>query len=99
VEGSYISLARALLKQSRFIVLDEPIANRNPIAKAQLLKTFSELKGQATVLFTSHDQELIQQADKVVILDKGAVVYAGPIPEQAPQQPPAASSQENLSNG
>jgi ATP-binding cassette subfamily C protein LapB len=98
VEGSYISLARALLKQSSLIILDEPIANRNPAAKAQLLKTFSALKGKSTVLFTSHDQELIQQADKVVILDKGAVVYAGPIPEKTPQQP-QTSSQENLPNG
>lgn len=99
VEGSYISLARALLKQSSLIILDEPIANRNPVAKAQLLETFNSLKGKSTVLFTSHDQELIQQADKVVILDKGAVVYAGPIPEQSAQQPQSAASQENLPNG
>ncbi|WP_299804584.1 peptidase domain-containing ABC transporter [uncultured Shewanella sp.] len=99
VEGSYISLARALLKQSSLIILDEPIANRNPAAKAQLLETFNSLKGKSTVLFTSHDQELIQQADKVVILDKGAVVYAGPIPEQSAQQPQSAAPQENLPNG
>jgi len=99
VEGSYISLARALLKQSSLIILDEPIANRNPAAKAQFLETFSSLKGKSTVLFTSHDQELIQQADKVVILDKGAVVYAGPIPDQSAQQPQSAAPQENLPNG
>lgn len=99
VEGSYISLARALLKQSSLLILDEPIANRNPAAKAQLLKTFSSLKGKSTVLFTSHDQELIQQADKVVILDKGAVVYAGPIPDQTAQQPQSVAPQENLPNG
>ncbi|MCK8044960.1 ATP-binding cassette domain-containing protein [Shewanella sp. 1CM18E] len=97
VEGSYISLARALLKQSTLIILDEPIANRNPAAKAALLNTFNQLKGQATVLFTSHDQELIQQADKVVILDKGAVVYAGPIPDKNQSQ--AAGSQEENSHG
>ncbi|ACJ31221.1 ABC transporter, ATP-binding/permease protein [Shewanella piezotolerans WP3] len=99
VEGSYISLARALLKQSSLLILDEPIANRNPAAKAQLLKTFNELKGKSTVLFTSHDQELIQQADKVVILDKGAVVYAGPIPDQSAQQPQPVTPQESLPNG
>ncbi|GIU23765.1 ABC transporter ATP-binding protein [Shewanella sp. MBTL60-007] len=98
VEGSYISLARALLKQSTLVILDEPIANRNPAAKAALLNTFSALKGKATVLFTSHDQELIQQADKVIILDKGAVVYAGPIPEQS-QNKATTDSEENTQNG
>ena len=99
VEGSYISLARALLKQSKLVILDEPIANRNPAAKAQLIETFSQLKGNTTVLFTSHDQELIQQADKVVILDKGAVVYVGPIPEQSPTTPQEPDSQENATHG
>jgi ATP-binding cassette subfamily C protein len=82
VEGGYISLARALLKKSSFIVLDEPNANRNPLAKQQLMKTLNELKGNATVLFSSHDQDLIKLADKVVILDKGTLVFAGPFPDE-----------------
>ncbi|MDR8525251.1 peptidase domain-containing ABC transporter [Shewanella fidelis] len=98
VEGSYISLARALLKQSSLVILDEPIANRNPAAKAALLNTFETLKGKATVLFTSHDQDLIQQADKVIILDKGAVVYAGPIPDQS-QSTASIDSEENTPHG
>ncbi|MGY5452817.1 ATP-binding cassette domain-containing protein [Agarivorans sp. MS3-6] len=82
VEGSYISLARSLLKQSTFLVMDEPLANRNPHARLQFISTLKALKGKATVLFSSHDQELIKLADKVIILDKGAAVYVGPIPQQ-----------------
>lgn len=85
VEGGYISMARAILKKSKLLVLDEPIANRNPNAKQQLLATLEQLKGNTTVIFSSHDQDLIKQADKVVVLDKGAVVFAGPIPEEAEQ--------------
>lgn len=81
-EASYISLARALLKQSTLIVLDEPIANRNPSAKAQFIKTVSQLKGQATMVFSSHDPELIKLADKVIVLDKGTVAFAGPLPDE-----------------
>lgn len=87
VESGYLSLARALLKRSSLLVMDEPIANRNPYAKKAFISALKQLKGHTTILFTSHDQELIQQADKVVILDKGTVIYAGPLPEQAP--PPA----------
>ncbi|MXR69670.1 ATP-binding cassette domain-containing protein [Shewanella sp. JBTF-M18] len=82
VESSYISLARALLKGSPLLVMDEPIANRNPFARQAFIKTLRNLKGKTTILFTTHDHSLIQQADKVVILDKGTVVYAGPLPNQ-----------------
>ncbi|WP_221076593.1 peptidase domain-containing ABC transporter [Agarivorans aestuarii] len=85
VEGSYISLARALLKGSPYLLLDEPLANRNPAAKQQLINTLEGLRGKATIVFSSHDQELIKLADKVIILDKGAAVYVGPIPSQQPQ--------------
>lgn len=83
VGSGYISLARALLKKSPLLVMDEPIANRNPFARKAFIETLTKLKGNTTILFTTHDQELIQQADKVVILDKGAVVYAGPIPNKS----------------
>ncbi|WP_153912524.1 peptidase domain-containing ABC transporter [Shewanella sp. TC10] len=95
IEGSYINLARAFIKQSPLLLLDEPIPHRNPQAKEALIKTLLNLKGNSTVLFTSHDQDLIKQADTVIILDKGAVVYAGPIPDQTAP----ASSQEQTPNG
>ncbi|WP_076537887.1 peptidase domain-containing ABC transporter [Shewanella sp. UCD-KL21] len=100
IEGSYINLARALIKQSPLLLLDEPLPHRNPQSKQQLIKTLVDLKGTSTVIFTSHDQDLIKHADKVIILDKGAVVYAGPIPKQ-PQPLDASNTamQESLING
>ena len=82
VESSYVNVARALLKNSPLLILDEPIANRNPYAKKAFINTLDELKGNTTVIFSSHDPDLIKVADKVVILDKGSVTYCGPIPEQ-----------------
>ncbi len=79
VESGYVGLAVALAKRSSLLVLDEPIANRNPEAKREFISTLTQLKGNTTVLFSSHDKDLIHQADKVIILDKGAVVYTGPI--------------------
>ncbi|WP_038177353.1 peptidase domain-containing ABC transporter [Vibrio pacinii] len=79
VESGYVGLAVALAKRSSLLVLDEPIANRNPEAKRDFISTLTQLKGNTTVLFSSHDKDLIHQADKVIILDKGSVVYTGPI--------------------
>ena len=81
VEANYIGLARALLKKSPYLLLDEPLANRNPLAKVKFIETLQSLKGKSTVLFSSHDPDLIKLADKVIILDKGNVVFAGPVPE------------------
>ena len=82
VESSYINLARALLKKSKLLILDEPLANRNPFAKKAFIQTLEQLKTNTTVIFSSHDPDLIKVADKVVILDKGVVVYSGAMPDE-----------------
>jgi ATP-binding cassette subfamily C protein/ATP-binding cassette subfamily C protein LapB len=38
------------------------------------------------VIYTSHDPDLIKLADKVVVLDEGAVVYAGPLEQPSESQ-------------
>ncbi|MGZ9898221.1 ATP-binding cassette domain-containing protein [Shewanella gaetbuli] len=99
IEGSYINLARALIKHSPLLLLDEPLPHRNPQSKQQLISTLLALKGHSTVIFTSHDQDLIKQADKVIVLDKGAVVFAGPIPDDAPPSQSQTDMQESPING
>lgn len=53
------------------------------------------------MIFTSHDPDLIKLADKVVVLDEGSLVYAGPLerePSSGLQSPPEQSlSQQPLS--
>lgn len=82
VESTYIGLAVALLKKSPFLVLDEPIANRNPYAKRAFKQTLMQRRGYSTILFSSHDKDLIELADKVIILDKGNLIYCGPMMKQ-----------------
>lgn len=99
-EASHISLARALLKSSKLLILDEPIANQDPQAKAQFIATLTKLKGNATVIFSSHDSELINLADKVIVLDKGTVAFAGPLPtKDEGSSDPSINSQAQDSKG
>lgn len=84
IEGNYISLARALIKPSNFFIFDDPISSQNQFAKQAFISTLQSLKKHSTVLFATHDQELIKQADKVIILDKGSVAYFGELPNDAP---------------
>ena len=82
LEGRYLTLARALLKKSKLLIFDDPLANYTKKEKQSFINTLQTLKGKATILFATHDQELIKQADKVIILDKGKLVYFGVLPEE-----------------
>lgn len=59
-------------------------------------QTLMKRRGHATILFSSHDKELIELADKVIILDKGSLVYCGPIIKQA--EPSQQSEQPEQAN-
>ena len=81
-------------------LMGNPVPDAHPNAK-RIFGEFVQLKkGKATVIYTSHDPDLIKLADKVVVLNEGAVVYAGPLePEQSseqeqPSEPQASQEQE-----
>jgi iron complex transport system ATP-binding protein len=73
-------LARALAQQPRLLVLDEPTNHLDIRARFELL----ELVGTAgvTTLAVLHDLDLAARScDRLVVLDKGEVVAAGPVLE------------------
>ncbi|MEO9494836.1 MAG: ABC transporter transmembrane domain-containing protein [Vibrio splendidus] len=79
--------AKALVYDYPMFLMDNPVPDAHPNAK-RIFGEFVQLKkGKATVIYTSHDPDLIKLADKVVVLNEGAVVYAGPLePEQSSNQ-------------
>ena len=92
LEGSYVSLARVLIKKSKFIILDDPIGNHNERAKQCLTEKLLRLKGHSTVLMATHDKDLIKVADKVLVLDKGSVVFFDKLPEKSSEEKPDQST-------
>jgi PrtD family type I secretion system ABC transporter len=73
-----IGLARALYGAPPLIVLDEPNANLDNSAEERLVQTLAELKGQATVVLITHRLNLLNLADKVLLLRDGTVEAFGP---------------------
>ncbi|GLY17535.1 protein-tyrosine-phosphatase [Kineosporia sp. NBRC 101677] len=79
-----ISLARALLRDSPVLVLDEPTTGLDPEAAERLIRTLRRLTGQGrTVLLVTHDRALTRYADQVVQVRAGRVAY----PAQASTRP------------
>jgi ABC-type multidrug transport system ATPase subunit len=76
--GKRISLAQALMGSPPVMLLDEPTAGLDPRIAAQLRQLMREMKGQRTLLVSSHNlHELEELCDAAAILDRGALVEAG----------------------
>jgi ATP-binding cassette subfamily C protein len=73
-ERQRISIARALLRQPQLLVLDEPTNNLDTESVVALLDIVEKLKHHATLLVVSHDQRLLQRADRVFMLESGMLV-------------------------
>lgn len=76
-EWQKLSLARALYKDSDFMMLDEPTSAIDPLAEMELLKKFMESCQGKTAIIVSHRVGICTCADKVVVIQKGRVVEWG----------------------
>jgi PrtD family type I secretion system ABC transporter len=76
-----IALARALYRQPKLVVLDEPNANLDGAGEQALAETLAELRGQATVVVVTHRRTLLAHVDKLLVLDAGRVQHFGSVAE------------------
>lgn len=80
-----LCLAHALVHDPRFLILDEPASGMDPRARAemkQILRTLSAMG--KTVLISSHIlPELSEMCDALTIIDRGKLVFSGPVEELA----------------
>ncbi len=75
-----LSIARSLLHKPSIMLLDEPETGLDRQANAMLWELFqSDGEQRRTIILTTHNLERgLELASRVLILDKGAVVYDGP---------------------
>jgi len=77
-----LGIAGALVHRPPVIILDEPVSALDPEGRRDVLGLIASLRGETTVLFSSHvlgDVERI--CDRVAILDHGRLVVEGSIEE------------------
>ena len=78
-----IQLISALVHEPDVLILDEPFSGLDPIAVDALSKILvSEARRGATVLFSSHQLDLVEDlCEDAVIVDRGRAVAQGPLDE------------------
>jgi energy-coupling factor transport system ATP-binding protein len=74
------ALAGVLAVPRRALVLDEPTAMLDPAGRAEVLAAVATLRADGlAVVFVTQEMDEVVGADRVVALERGAVVYAGPV--------------------
>jgi ATP-binding cassette subfamily C exporter for protease/lipase len=74
-----VGLARAMLRDPAFIVLDEPNASLDAEGEDALMKALDAMKSNgATVVIISHKPAIFRSADKMLVLREGRVELFGP---------------------
>lgn len=75
-----LEMARSLMADPRFLMLDEPMAGVNPRLRRSLLDHIRDMRREgATVLFIEHDMDVVMGiSDWVVVMAEGRVVAEGP---------------------
>ena len=76
-------IARALIAEPRLLILDEPCAGLDPVAREHFLAFIERLgrerQGPAIVLVTHHVEEITPAFTNVLLLSRGAISAAGPL--------------------
>ncbi|WP_434752348.1 ABC transporter ATP-binding protein [Paenibacillus amylolyticus] len=74
-----ISLARAVLRKSEILLLDEPTSSQDPWYEQQLNELFTVLAAEydTTIIAVTHRLSLIECADQVIYMQNGEVVDIG----------------------
>ena len=72
-----IAIARAFLRNSPVVILDEPTAALDAETEERLLETFQQLILGRTALIIAHRLSTVRGADRIVVLQAGRVVESG----------------------
>ncbi len=72
-----IALARALLTETPFIIMDDPISQVDFETGAKIIETVKTMVGTQTIIIASHRLLALRFADKIITLQNGEITESG----------------------
>ncbi|MFN2566084.1 MAG: ABC transporter ATP-binding protein [Gemmatimonadaceae bacterium] len=76
-ERQRLAIARALLRDGRVWLLDEPTTGLDPATTEELTSLLLSLTSGRTTFWITHDHALVDRLDRVLVIDQGRVTFAG----------------------
>lgn len=77
-EWQKVAIARAFMRDTQIIVLDEPTASLDARSEAQVFEHFHELARDRAAILISHRLSTVKMVDRIFVLDRGRIVESGP---------------------
>ena len=75
-----LGLAATLVGEPDLVLLDEPCSALDPVGRREVLDLIARLRGEATVVFSSHILADVQEVcDTVGVLREGSLIFEGPL--------------------
>jgi ATP-binding cassette subfamily B protein len=72
-----IALARALVRDTQLVLLDEPTSSLDPAAEFEFFENFRQVIAGRSALIVSHRFSTVRLADRIYVLDAGRVLEQG----------------------
>ena len=76
-EKQRIAIARAILKNSPIVIMDEASAAIDADNEYELQKAFKNLMQDKTVIMIAHRMTSIRNVDEIIVLEKGNIIERG----------------------
>jgi ABC-type multidrug transport system fused ATPase/permease subunit len=76
-EAQLLAFARVFLKDPGLVILDEASSRLDPATEARLERSVSRLLAGRTAVIIAHRLETVRRADRIAILQDGAVLEQG----------------------
>lgn len=72
-----LAIARAILKDPEFLVLDDSLSAVDTKTESHILTTLAKRRGRQTTLLIAHRLSSTRLADRIYVLDKGQLIQTG----------------------
>lgn len=72
-----ISIARAILSNPEYLILDEPTASLDIFSANEIIQTIQNLHGKMTIVIVAHQANIISGADNIVVVNSNHTAVEG----------------------